>query len=107
MQSPYGSTESIEKSQARGRKTSYVFGAGRRVCPGDLWAQSTFMIMAAKLVWAFDVVAKGELDFSIETGYSGGLVLGPTEFGVELKPRSELRRQAIIDESEATRTWLD
>lgn len=65
------------------------------------------MIMASKLLWAFDIVAKGELDLSIETGYSGGLVIGPTEFGVELTPRSDVRRQAIIDDCEITQSWLE
>ena len=75
LQGPYGSTETIEKSQTEGRKLSYVFGSGRRQCPGDLFAQNTFLIMAAKLVWAFDVVAKELLDISIETGFHSGLVI--------------------------------
>lgn len=107
LQNPYESTESVEGSQAKGRKFSYVFGGGRRQCPEDLFAQNTFLIMAAKLVWAFDIVAKGELDMSIETGFHGGLVIGSEPFEVDFKPRSEMRRQAIIDECDRTRVWLD
>ncbi|KAJ4312240.1 hypothetical protein N0V94_007542 [Neodidymelliopsis sp. IMI 364377] len=103
---PYGSTETVEKSHAEGRKTSYVFGGGRRQCPGDLFAQDTFLMLAAKLVWAFDVVASEPLDMSIETGFHGGLAIGSESFDVDFVPRSEMHRQAVIEDCERTRVWL-
>lgn len=63
--------------------------------------------MAAKLVWAFDVRARGKLDTSVETGFHGGLLLGSNPFEVEFVTRSEMHRQAIIDDCEKTRLWLD
>jgi cytochrome P450 len=107
LESAYGSTESIEVSQAEGRKVSYAFGGGRRQCPGDIFAQNAFLTMAAKLVWAFDVVAKGELDMSIETGYHGGLVIGSEPFEVGCKLRSEKHRNLIMEEWEKLRHWFD
>lgn len=66
------------------------------------------MAMAAKLVWAFDVVAEeGDLDLSVETGFHGGLLLGSEPFKVEFRPRSEVHSRAIIEECERTRVWLE
>lgn len=103
LESAYGSTEALETSQAEGRKTSYAFGGGRRRCPGDAFAQNTFLMMVAKLVWAFDVVAKGELDMSIETGYHGGLVIGSEPFDVDIKLKSEKHRELVMEEWERLR----
>jgi len=64
-------------------------------------------MMAAKLVWAFDVVAKEELNMSIETGYHGGLVIGSESFEVKLKLRSEKHRELITNEWEGLRHWLE
>ena len=107
LRSPYGSTETIEKSQTEGRKFSYVFGSGRRQCPGDLFAENTFLIMAAKLVWAFDVVAKESLDMSMETGFHGGLVVGSKPFDVEFILRNENIRESILGDWERAKHWLE
>lgn len=106
-ENPYGTSVSAEDCQAEGRKIAYAFGSGRRQCPGNMFAQNGFLAMAAKLVWAFDIVAKGELDLSVETGFHGGLLLGSKPFEVEFRPRSQAHRQAIIDDCEGTRIWLD
>ncbi|UPX19718.1 uncharacterized protein EKO05_0009972 [Ascochyta rabiei] len=107
LTNPYGTQMSAEACQAEGRKISYAFGSGRRQCPGNVFAQNGFLAMAAKLVWAFDVVAKEPLDLSVETGFHGGLLLGSEPFEVDFVPRSEARRQAIIEDFEKTRNWLD
>jgi hypothetical protein len=64
-------------------------------------------MLAAKLVWAFDVVASEPLDMSIETGFHGGLVIGSESFDVDFVARSEMHRQAVIEDCERTRVWLD
>lgn len=107
LTNPYGTSLSAEECRAEGRKVSYAFGSGRRQCPGNVFAQNGFLAMAAKLVWAFDVVAKEKLDLSVETGFHGGLLLGSKPFEVEFRPRSEVHRQAIIEDCEKTRVWLD
>ncbi|KAF9691096.1 hypothetical protein EKO04_010652 [Ascochyta lentis] len=107
LTNPYGTQISAEACQAEGRKISYAFGSGRRQCPGNVFAQNGFLAMAAKLVWAFDVVAKEPLDLSVETGFHGGLLLGSEPFEVDFVPRSEERRKAINDDFEKTRIWLD
>lgn len=107
LTNPYGTKISAEECQAEGRKTSYAFGSGRRQCPGNIFAQNGFLALAAKLVWAFDVVAKEPLDVSVETGFHGGLLLGSEPFEVEFVPRSEARRKAVVEDYERTRLWLE
>lgn len=107
LKNPYGTELSVERCQAEGRKVCYAFGSGRRQCPGNMFAQNGFLAMAAKLVWAFDVKAEGELDMTVETGFHGGLLLGSNPFEVSFVPRSEGHRQAIVDDCEKTRSWLD
>ncbi|KAF2626696.1 cytochrome P450 21 [Macroventuria anomochaeta] len=107
LANPYGTDLSFEACQAEGRRISYAFGSGRRQCPGNVYAQNGFLAMAAKLVWAFDVKGRGELDLSVETGFHGGLLLGSEPFEVDFVPRSEMHRQVIIDDCERTRVLLD
>ncbi|KAH6638978.1 cytochrome P450 [Boeremia exigua] len=107
LANPYGTTLPAEKCKAEGRKVSYAFGSGRRSCPGNVFAQNGFITMAAKLVWAFDVKPKGQLDLSAETGFHTGMLMGSEPFEVEFIPRSEMHRQAIIDGCERTKVWLD
>lgn len=108
LDNPYGTSLSEAECQSESRKISYAFGSGRRQCPGNLFAQNGFLAMAAKLVWAFDVVAReGDLDLSVDTGFYGGLLLGSEPFKVEFRPRSEGHRQAIVEDCERTMAWLD
>lgn len=107
LANPYGTKLSAEDCQSEGRKLTYAFGSGRRQCPGNIFAQNGFLAMAAKLIWAFDVKPKGQLDLSVETGFHGGLLLGSEPFDVDFVPRSEAHRQAIIDDYAKSRVWLD
>ena len=63
-----------------------------------MFAQNAFLVVAAKLVWAFDVVTKGELEMSIESGYCCGLVIGSEPFEVECKLRSQKHRELIMEQ---------
>ncbi|KZL85875.1 cytochrome p450 [Colletotrichum incanum] len=92
-------TSMREVAKRQKRHPTYNFGAGRRMCPGLVYAENQIMITIAKLTWEFDVVAKGHLDTSIETGYHAGLVLGTTHFDVDIVPRSEHRKNIILEDS--------
>lgn len=107
LTNPYGTALSAEECQAKGRKTVYAFGGGRRQCPGNVFAQNGFLAMAAKLVWAFDAKPKGDIDLSVETGFHSGMLLGSEPFEVEFVPRSNMHRQAVIDDCENKRVWLN
>ncbi|KAK7940750.1 cytochrome P450 [Apiospora aurea] len=96
------------RCRAEGRKPNYAFGSGRRQCPGDLFAVSSVMMVAAKLVWGFEFkpIREHPLDLSVESGFHGGLVLGSEEFEVGFVPRSEERRRAMVEDYERTRGRL-
>lgn len=98
LKNPYGTKMSADEAKAAGRKPVYIFGVGRRKCPGDLFAENSVLVTMAKLVWAFNVMATGPIDTSIETGFHGGMVIGPEKFNVEFVPRSEKHRQALFDD---------
>lgn len=75
----------------------YIFGAGRRVCVGQRFAENSLMLVMAKVAWAFDVEVNPEwlVDSSVHTGYHDGLSIAPKRFQVQLKVRSKKREEAI------------
>ncbi|KAK8050089.1 hypothetical protein PG994_011819 [Apiospora phragmitis] len=79
---------------------------GRRQCPGDLFAVSSVLMVAAKLVWGFELEPREPLDLSVESGFHGGLVMGSEDFEVAFVPRSEERRKAMVEDYERTRGRL-
>ncbi|KAK6865460.1 hypothetical protein PG995_001988 [Apiospora arundinis] len=103
----YGVKPSAEdQSRAEGRKPTYAFGSGRRQCPGDQFAINSVLLVAAKLVWGFELKTQEPLDLSVDSGFHGGLVLGSEDFKVGFIPRNEGRRKAIMEDYERTRGWL-
>lgn len=96
MQSPYGTRWATSQAE-EGRKATYTFGIGRRVCPGEDFAKAMILMMVAKLLWAFDFEVDDEPDLSWETGYKPGLSNPPQNFHPRVKPR-EVR---TTDEIEA------
>ncbi|KAL3496553.1 cytochrome P450 [Aspergillus germanicus] len=100
----YGTKESsITRDQQR--KTSYGWGAGRRICSGQKMAEASLKIAMAKMVWALDFeVGGGEgggpTDVSVETGYHGGFLVCPKKFPIRIRPRSEGHADIIRQEYE-------
>lgn len=92
------------------RKTSYGWGAGRRICSGQKMAEASLKINIAKMVWAFDFEREegmGQLDVSVETGYEGGFLVCPKKFPIRIKPRSEERAEVISREFEGLKGFYD
>ncbi|KAL4768641.1 cytochrome P450 [Aspergillus nidulans var. acristatus] len=92
------------------RKTSYGWGAGRRICSGQKMAEASLKINIAKLVWAFDFErVKGEenVDVSVETGYEGGFLVCPKKFPIRITPRSEKRAAVIEKEFEGLKGFYE
>ncbi|KAL5343897.1 cytochrome P450 [Aspergillus crustosus] len=72
--------------------TPPVFGYGRRVCPGEQLGMNSMFIAFARILWAFDVLPKGErlpLDESVQTTL--GLLASFDPNRVRFVPRDELR----------------
>lgn len=99
----YGAKESIEMGTTEKRKTSYGWGAGRRICPGKNMAEASLLINISKMVWAFnmerDTSAKPP-NVSVEDGYHGGFLICPEKFPVKITPRSEAHAALIRSEFE-------
>ncbi|KAL3457975.1 cytochrome P450 [Aspergillus heterothallicus] len=92
------------------RKTSYGWGAGRRICSGQKMAEASLKINIAKMVWAFDFEREeegGKLDVSVETGYEGGFLVCPKRLPIRIRPRSEARAAVIQKEFEGLKGFYD
>lgn len=87
LANPAGLKDGVEA--AGGRRATYTFGAGRRICPGEEFAENSILVAMAKLLWTFNVVAPEPLDTAVETGFHTGLVLSPKSFSVEFVRRAE------------------
>jgi cytochrome P450 len=109
LNNPYGTKYKVteDTTDTEGRKTTYAFGAGRRMCPGDQFATNALLIAAAKLLWAFEVSYDGTPDVSWETGYGSGLTSPPINFRTRFAARSEQRKKAVIQKYERSEQWLN
>ncbi|KAF8553151.1 cytochrome P450, partial [Imleria badia] len=68
--------------------TSYPFGFGRRVCPGQHVANKSLYINLALLLWSFHIVEKA--DAPIDTNdHADGVVARAAPFDVKFIPRIE------------------
>lgn len=84
-----------------GKKPTYTFGAGRRICPGEAFAHNSVLLVMAKLLWAFNIIAPEPIDMRVETGFHTGLVLGPKPFKVDFVARDETKAAGIVADFEA------
>ncbi|ORX97499.1 cytochrome P450 [Clohesyomyces aquaticus] len=82
-------------SEYKGRKSVYSFGAGRRVCPGQRFAENALIISFAKLAWAFDIEPTGPLAIDTWDDWTDGLVTRPKNLNVRFKLRDHGRRKVI------------
>jgi cytochrome P450 len=85
----------------------YVFGAGRRICPGIHLAEREMFLGTAKLLWGFNIEqardATGNMipiDTNPVTGYTEGFLVCPKDFACSVTPRSERRAATIVREFE-------
>ncbi|KAF2141156.1 uncharacterized protein K452DRAFT_359514 [Aplosporella prunicola CBS 121167] len=76
----------------------YSYGAGRRLCPGIHLAERNLFIGVAKLLWAFDFEADGEIDTDSRTGYSQGILHCAKPFSCKVRVRSKDVRDVVLSE---------
>ncbi|KAF6750546.1 cytochrome P450 [Ephemerocybe angulata] len=78
---------------------SFLFGFGRRVCPGLHIAQNSLFILFSRILWAFDVLpptdVTGTPTFPDPDATVGGLVLKPAPFDYRLVPRAAHAQGAL------------
>ncbi|KAL1663426.1 cytochrome P450 [Schizophyllum commune] len=93
---PFGTKPGVDDSAFR---STLMFGAGRRICPGMHLASNTIMIATMRLLWAFSFEpAKDAAGVDIPLDRSHWKTTfseGPLPFGCSIRPRSEERAKAI------------
>lgn len=81
------------------------FGAGRRICPGIHLAENSIFITIAKILWAFDLVARGKVDLT-DDAYEPGTMTIPKPFSVDFVCRDQSIENALKREWEAAQMEL-
>lgn len=91
-----------------GRRQTYAFGAGRRVCAGQRMAENSSMMIMAKLIWSFEVVygGEGKPDVDVRSAWKDSILTGPNVFPVRFVPRSESKKDIIRKEWEKADQFL-
>ncbi|KAH7324531.1 cytochrome P450 21 [Stachybotrys elegans] len=93
---------------SEGRKASYVFGSGRRMCTGEQFAESAIILAVAKLLWAYEIVPVDTLDLRVDTGFHTGILLGPRAFKVNFMLRDAKKKEGILQDYRETRAhWVE
>lgn len=100
-----GDTSDVSSS---GRRQTYAFGAGRRVCAGQKMAEQSSLMTMSKLMWCFDVVPGSDEkpDLNIRTAWREGVLTGPNPFPVKFVLRDEKKRRIIEQEWEKADEFL-
>ncbi|KAG6365904.1 hypothetical protein INS49_000080 [Diaporthe citri] len=85
----------------------YIYGAGRRICPGIHLAEREMFLGTAKLLWGFSFEQQRDgdgravpIDTDPVTGYTEGFLICPKDFACRVLPRSERRAATIMREFE-------
>ncbi|KAI1104962.1 cytochrome P450 2D18 [Jackrogersella minutella] len=84
----------------------YGYGIGRRICPGIHMAERGLWLAIARILWSFKIRPKLDgagnpipINVSPESGYSQGFLAHCLPFEVDIKVRSEKRKQIIMGEA--------
>ncbi|KAK0482911.1 cytochrome P450 [Armillaria luteobubalina] len=80
----------IIDGQVREDIKQFVYGFGRRVCPGSRIANRSLFINTALLLWAFDIVATEKIDSNAFADEPG---MFPGSFGVQFDLRAGKERE--------------
>ncbi|KAJ7075379.1 putative monooxygenase [Mycena belliarum] len=78
--------------------TELVFGFGRRVCPGKLFAEGTFFAIVATLLSTCEISAPVDASGKTmipEVTFSSGTIIFPSSFEVNVECRSEKARELL------------
>ncbi|KAK1225337.1 hypothetical protein PQX77_011755 [Marasmius sp. AFHP31] len=74
----------------------YLFGWGRRFCPGSHIAEATLFITLSRLIWAFKFQAAGTPpDPWDEESYTAGFVTNPHKFDIKFEPRTATHADVV------------
>jgi hypothetical protein len=85
---------------------SFVFGFGRRVCPGRFLAQSTLYLTITKSLAVVQIskVTRNEQEVDAVINFSPGIISQPIEYEVCIKAR-DTEAKRLIDNIECEHSW--
>jgi hypothetical protein len=89
----------------------HSFGWGRRTCLGRSLADDEIFVVAASILWGFNLEQKkcpltGEKVMFDDQATNSSVILEPKPFPLDIKPRTEERAKLIMDEYTAVRGSL-
>lgn len=99
-----GTEDTLPESDPR----RFVFGFGRRICPGRFLAESTLFLTIAKSLSVFDItrpIGKDGRKGDLEGGFTPGIISHPAPFHVSIRSRSE-HADILIRSVEEEDPWL-
>lgn len=86
------------------KRDQFTFGAGRRICPGIHVAERSLFLAISRILWGFDITPaldnQGKPILPDTEKLTQGFVCMPEEFRATITPRSDARKQKMIDEWE-------
>lgn len=102
------SSTATTQASSPGRRQTYAFGAGRRICAGSKMAENSMMMSMSKVLWCYDVLpgTDEKLDTDISTAYRDAILTGPKPFPVKFVLRDEKKREIIRKEWEKADQFL-
>lgn len=78
----------------------YVFGFGRRVCPGKLFVEATLFLHITRTLAVFDIRpplnSQGE-EFPEPIDFEEGLISHAKDFKARITPRSDRHKELILE----------
>lgn len=82
------------------RRDHYIYGAGRRICPGIHLAERSLWRITAKIIWGFDIAkaidpVTGNVEEIDLLAYTSGAATSPKPFKVDIKVRSDGHKGTI------------
>jgi Cytochrome P450 len=79
------------------KRDHFSFGAGRRICPGAGLAENSLFITLARILWAFNIEAIGEVSTD---DYEDGSITCPRVFKAKFTCWDEGKRRLVDEEWE-------
>lgn len=81
------------------KRDHFSFGCGRRACPGTHIADHSLYLAIARLLWAFNIKPKVDVDgkemLPVQDDFVQGMTVHPKKFEVSITPRGEKRGELV------------
>lgn len=93
------------------KRDQFTFGAGRRICSGIHVAERSLFLGVSRMLWGFNMTpaldADGKDIIPDQEKLTQGFVCMPEGFPATITPRTEKKRQMIVDDWKVAEDSLD